>query len=386
MAVIFIFIIKPGHAQEYHRFRFGIGFGNSDFNGISVRYFEPSYQIGKNIALGLQFESRIKPHIEECISYTLNGQYYFTDKYVMRNKPRFFVGLGFGIFSAANRDTAIRVTSNGVLYSFKQGVDGARAGFYPRVGFELNRFTFTLEYNFIYRQHIHTTYFLQTPTQLQTWVTPYTYVSDNYSSFKIGYFFGGGQKKQTQIVEYDKQNFKKIRLGFGLGYAGLHRDNGTSVFDGLILFIEPSYRLRNNILIGARLEEGINSTYDIKSFGFLGQYYFSNRKLRPFAGFGLSLFHSSFSINNYLNAYNNYYSSDEETVLGFYPRIGIDIGHLSITMDWNIAASAKVTINNLDILNGSSQSYIGYINNNYLSIKAGMFIGGGRKKIVTTQK
>ena len=37
---------------------------------------------------------------------------------------------------------------------------------------------------------------------------------------------------------------------------------------------------------------------------------------------------------------------------------------------------------NFDILNGiNNQSYEGYINSSYLSIKGGVFIGGGRKKI-----
>jgi hypothetical protein len=297
----------------------------------------------------------------------------------MNKKLRFFAGVGLGIFSAINKDTVISATPNGVLFQYKEGIAGARGGFYPRIGFELNRFTFTFEYNLIYRREIRTTYFLRSATGLQTWSTPLALNSDNYASFKIGYFFGGGKKAHVKIVEFDKQNFRKIRVGFGLGYADSRTNNGYSTTDAVVLYVEPSYRIRNHISLGVRIERLVNSSFQVNSYGVNGQYYFSNRNFRPFAGVGLSVFRPSFHVRNFPTPYNKYYSSNEKPALGFYPRAGFDAGHFTLTIDWNWIASASATINNFDILNGINQSYSGQIDTNYLSIKAGLFIGGGRK-------
>jgi hypothetical protein len=133
--------------------------------------------------------------------------------------------------------------------------------------------------------------------------------------------------------------------------------------------------------IGIRLELVGSSTYKVSSQGITGQYYFSNRNFCPFAGVGLSLFQSRFSDSNYVT-YLKYYSSDEQMAIGIYPRIGFDAGHFSCTIDWNFVSPAPATINNFDILNGiNNQSYRGFVNGSYLSIKGGVFIGGGRKKI-----
>jgi hypothetical protein len=65
----------------------------------------------------------------------------------------------------------------------------------------------------------------------------------------------------------------------------------------------------------------------------------------------------------------------EETVLGFYPRAGFDLGHLTIAVEWNIISSSKSIINKPV----STISYDGFVNSNYLSLKIGLSIGGGRK-------
>jgi len=47
---------------------------------------------------------------------------------------------------------------------------------------------------------------------------------------------------------------------------------------------------------------------------------------------------------------------------GFAPRAGFELGHFRTALEYNIAGKT------------------GSINNNYLSIKLGFFIGGGRNK------
>jgi hypothetical protein len=381
LILLSLFISNAGLAQEYHKFRFGAGFGGTEQRNLSIWYAEPSLYINDKISLGLRLESYLRPNVEQCFSYTLSSQFYFANKILMNKKLRFFAGVGLGIFSAINKDTIISATPNGVLFQYKEGIAGARGGFYPRIGFELNRFTFTFEYNLIYRREIRTTYFLRSATGLQTWSTPLALNSDNYASFKIGYFFGGGKKAHVKIVEFDKQNFRKIRVGFGLGYADSRTNNGYSTTGAVVLYVEPSYRIRNHISLGVRIERLVNSSFQVNSYGVNGQYYFSNRNFRTFAGVGLSVFRSSFYVRNFPSPYFEYYSSGENPTLGIYPRAGFDAGHFTLTIDWNLIGSAGATINNFDILNGINQTYSSQIETNYLSIKAGVFIGGGRKVV-----
>ncbi len=172
------------------------------------------------------------------------------------------------------------------------------------------------------------------------------------------------------------QEFKKLRAGFGLGYsfAGPSLNNINSEGSLLICF-EPSYRIKDKISLGIRLEaigQVIGGGLNVASYGISGQYYFSNEKIRPFAGIGLGFYHPRLSGDTFYG----YTSRLEETVLGFYPRTGFDLGHLTIAVEWNIISSSKSIINNPV----SNISYEGYINSNYLSLKIGLSIGGGRKK------
>ena len=56
-----------------------------------------------------------------------------------------------------------------------------------------------------------------------------------------------------------------------------------------------------------------------------------------------------------------------ESKFGFYPRIGFDLGHFNINLDYNIVGSTKFEGTDLE----SKNSYIG--------IRIGGFFFGGRK-------
>ncbi len=172
------------------------------------------------------------------------------------------------------------------------------------------------------------------------------------------------------------QEFKKLRAGFGFGYSIVGPNLNSPKSEGcLLISFEPSYRIKDRISIGVRLEaigQLIGGGLNVASYGINGQYYFSNEKFRPFAGIGLGLYHPRLSGDTFYG----YTSRLEETVLGFYPRVGFDSGHLTIAVEWNIISSSKSIINKPV----SNISYDGYINGNYLSLKIGLSIGGGRKK------
>ena len=93
------------------------------------------------------------------------------------------------------------------------------------------------------------------------------------------------------------------------------------------------------------------------SYLLTSDYYFNTNSFRPFAGIGAGL---------YRNAAVSLDSDDMEgdmqtgSKFGFAPRVGFEYGHFRTAIEYNVAGKA------------------GNINNNYLGIKLGFFIGGGR--------
>jgi hypothetical protein len=174
------------------------------------------------------------------------------------------------------------------------------------------------------------------------------------------------------------QEFKKLRLGIGSGYTQGSSGYNDNSSNGMLLYLEPSYRINDRVSLGVRFESAFGSLFGfasgvtVASYGINGQYYFSNNNFRPFAGIGLGFYHPMLTGD----AFYGYNSRLEETVLGFYPRAGFDWKHLSFTIDWNIASASKATI----FPPRFQGSYDDYLSSNYLSLKLGITIGGGRKK------
>lgn len=177
------------------------------------------------------------------------------------------------------------------------------------------------------------------------------------------------------------QEFKKMRVGFGFGWAsGIKDYPQTSTSGGALIYLEPSYRVKDNIAIGFRLEGVTDLSKLMGSYGVNSQYYFSNKPWRPFAGIGVGFIHAGLISGD--TPYSGTYGSREEaTTLMFYPRVGFDYGHFTITIDYTIATKAKALILPSGTINNPSPvPYYDYLNNSYLSIKGGINIGGGRKK------
>jgi len=172
------------------------------------------------------------------------------------------------------------------------------------------------------------------------------------------------------------QDFKPFKVGLGLGYT---IPGGEGAGGGILFYAEPAYRASDLILILLRLEaaaiaRGVTGVGNSDAKGDLttntsytlnGQYYFNDHYVRPFIGAGLGLFALASTKFNTLN--NNTIEANEvkaETAFGFYPRIGIDIGHFNFTLDYNIIPPTKTPW-------GSE------VKNNYLGIRLGVSIGGG---------
>src|SRR5690606_36980948 len=126
---------------------------------------------------------------------------------------------------------------------------------------------------------------------------------------------------------------------------------------GLLFFIEPAYRVTNSILIGLRLESAIiargikgvgdddvsgnassNASYTLNT-----QYYFNDNYVRPFVGAGLGFF--SLAAVEFNTAIDNSIDNNEvatDTRFGFYPRVGLDVGHFNFTIDYNFIPKTDI--------------------------------------------
>ena len=181
----------------------------------------------------------------------------------------------------------------------------------------------------------------------------------------------------------DAVHLKPLKVDLSVGYA---IPGGEGVKGGIIFAFEPKYAVIPNLAVGLRMEGAIIakfSGYDeegnamntkVKAAGSYlatGDYYFTNNyALRPFAGAGAGIFSiAGIEVN----------SSSENisggSKFGVMVRGGIEAGHFRIGLEYNIVP--KTTFEGYD----SNGNYVTGLtsSNNYIGIKIGAFIGGGRK-------
>jgi hypothetical protein len=180
-------------------------------------------------------------------------------------------------------------------------------------------------------------------------------------------------------VAVNAQEFKKFQLYTGLGYA---MPGGEGAGGGFLWDVEPAYRVSDELAVGLRIEGALivrglseaSDTYSgdiagISSYTLNGRYYFSNEKFRPYAGLGVGMYSLaavSFSTTGG--------GSASESKIGFYPRVGFDLGHFNVNIDYNIVGTTEV--NGFDS-SGNPKTFD--VKNSYLGIRIGAFFFGGRK-------
>jgi hypothetical protein len=167
------------------------------------------------------------------------------------------------------------------------------------------------------------------------------------------------------------QDYKKFRVGVGLGYAGA---GGHGAKGGVLVDLEPGYRINDQILVNFRYESaaivrGTTEDYGdidldiaaIGSYSLNGQYYLNNNGFRPYVGLGLGLFSMAAvkvdGVSGDVSAAANKF--------GVYPRIGFDAGHFTLNIDYNILPNTK----------GAEGSEF---KNSYFGIRIGGYFGGGK--------
>jgi hypothetical protein len=145
---------------------------------------------------------------------------------------------------------------------------------------------------------------------------------------------------------------------------------------GIFGTLEPGYRITDQIAVGLRGElaaiargslNGLSVDVDVsgvRSTTMNAIYYFPGDYVRPFAGFGggryvLSAFGYKVGVSGPEE------KRGKESKFGFYPRVGIELGHLGFTIDYNIIPKTVLP-------NGNE------FKNNYLALRLSVFFGGGR--------
>ncbi|WPP48775.1 outer membrane beta-barrel protein [Catalinimonas niigatensis] len=171
------------------------------------------------------------------------------------------------------------------------------------------------------------------------------------------------------------QDYKPFKLGLGLGFAKPGNGGGGVLFD-----FEPAYRINDDIAVGLRIESAIMakvspdgseaSASANASYTLNGQYYLTSSKVRPYVGAGFGIFSlAAVSVNDT----NGEIAGGSE--FGFYPRLGVDIGHFNINLDYNIISSTET----MAIDTNTGQTVSGEIKNSYLGIRLGAYLFGGRR-------
>ena len=176
---------------------------------------------------------------------------------------------------------------------------------------------------------------------------------------------------------------KSFKVDLSIGYA---IPGGAGTKGGIIFAFEPKYAVIPNLAVGLRMEGAIIakfSGYDdegnamntkVKAAGSYlatGDYYFTNNySFRPFAGAGAGIFSlAGIEVN----------SSSENisggSKFGGMVRAGFEAGHFRMGLEYNIVP--KTTFEGYD----SNGNYVTGLtsSNNYIGIKIGACIGGGRK-------
>jgi hypothetical protein len=176
-------------------------------------------------------------------------------------------------------------------------------------------------------------------------------------------------------VAVNAQEFKKFRLATGLGYA---MPGGAGAGGGILYDIEPGYRVNDALCVSLRYEGAVvvrglsedvasynASAAAIGSYTLNGIYYLSANKFRPYVGAGVGFF----SLAAVTVTSTGGGGAAAESKIGFYPRIGFDLGHFNINIDYNIVGPSEFTdgTNKYETKNG------------YLGIRIGGFFFGGRK-------
>jgi hypothetical protein len=183
------------------------------------------------------------------------------------------------------------------------------------------------------------------------------------------------------ITVASAQDYKKFKVGLGIAITA------PQPIGPLITF-EAAYRVSDNLAIGLRIDDWVYSSYNFYgdgggfrvmfgSFSLNGQYYLSANKFRPFVGGGVGMFNV---YERTITDRGHPYLHDFQRKFGFYPRVGFDAGHFSLSLDYNFIQASTVTHPTGYYSVTGVPFYTTYeVKQGYASLRIGLFFGGGKK-------
>ena len=149
----------------------------------------------------------------------------------------------------------------------------------------------------------------------------------------------------TTFSQAQSTIFKPFKVDTGIEFVIPTSNEAGS---GMGFYISPIYNASDRLSIGPRfgfsyagygtLNVGIG-TVEIEgtnmfSFLMVGDYYLSTERVRPFVGLGLGMFRrSEASIRTGIGVVD--ISREAKSNFGAKPRIGLNVGHFKMTVDYN---------------------------------------------------
>jgi hypothetical protein len=176
-----------------------------------------------------------------------------------------------------------------------------------------------------------------------------------------------------------QHEFKPFKVDVSTGYA---IPGGEGAKGGVLFVVEPKYAVIPNVSVGLRWEIAVmargaanqnanTADVDVKAAGSYlatGDYYFTQNKVRPFAGLGLGIYSLAA-----VSAYDNSASVGASSKFGQMVRAGVELSHFRVGVEYNIVPKTTVETVNANTGDVTTSS----IKNGYVGIKLGFTIGGG---------
>ena len=188
------------------------------------------------------------------------------------------------------------------------------------------------------------------------------------------------------MIHAQSTTFKPFKVDVAFGGA---IPAGSGSKGGVLFAVEPKYAVMDQLAVGLRMEialtarafvapDGSSAAGDIKASGSYlatGDYYFSNKAFRPFAGAGVGIYTLAAASVSGDNTGNATAAAASSSKFGGMLRAGFEFGHFRLGVEYNLVSKTSGTV----VYDGSTVGNID-IKNSYLGLKAGFFFGGGRKK------
>jgi hypothetical protein len=190
------------------------------------------------------------------------------------------------------------------------------------------------------------------------------------------------QSSSSSSSSSSQSKFHKFKVDLTLGYAippSTSTSAGDNIKAGATFVLEPHYRITDAIAVGFRMA-GAGLAYGNTNGSGTGtsgnanvsviyswcpsiDFYLMNGGFRPFIGGGGGIYYQgsvSVSGSDQGTSSSGYVSLGSK--FGFFPRAGIEIGHLRLSAEYNVVGSDA---------NGNSL--------NFAAFNIGFFFGGGRR-------